>query len=97
MLAGTVAAVRLRAGSMLGSLMRVLVLCPQYGPEITREVALESSRRTLVSRGWKLWGDPDVHLEHNPDADILESAPRQHYVVAFEGEPPAARRRSHSA
>ena len=30
-------------------------------------------------------------------ADVFESATRQHYVVAFEGEPPAARRHLLSA
>jgi hypothetical protein len=87
----------LLAGSMLGSLMKVLVLYPKYGPEVTREVALESSRRTLLSRGWKLSGEPDIDLEHNFDADVFEGAPRQHYVVAFEAEPPPARRHLLSA
>jgi hypothetical protein len=82
---------------MLVSVMRVLVLYPKYGPEVTREVALESSRRTLLSRGWKLSGEPDIDLEHNFDADVFEGAPRQHYVVAFEGEPPPARRHLLSA
>jgi hypothetical protein len=97
-LAVTVAAAGwLLAGSMLGSLMKVLVLYPKYGPEVTREVALESSRRTLLSRGWMLSGEPDIHLEHNFDADVFEGAPRQHYVFAFEGEPPPARRHLLSA